>query len=315
MPESLRCCPLCRSPDAAAVSDRDREGHPNVTVLCLRCGLYRTDPMPDQAELTRFYRDLYRLEYKGVIRPKGHHVLRAARAARDRYRWLLPYLSGRRRWLDIGAGSGEFAFLMNRQGHQALALEPNRGYAGYIREALQVPVREGFLDDLGPESEKFDGISCFHVLEHHPNPVAALDRLRGLLAPSGILAVEVPNIEFPYVHPRNRFHKAHLVHFSLTSLALAAQSAGLRPLEHRTSGDGGVLWSVFEPGEVQPVRPLPGVANQAMASEKRRSAARYYGSPAVWRRAFLRLTALGTERVRALTMPAPKIYLSRLSLH
>ncbi len=270
--------------------------------------------MPNPVELARFYADHYRFEYKGVIRPKPHHTIRAARAARNRLRWLRPCLCGRRRWLDVGAGSGEFAFLMQREGHQTLALEPNRGYARHIRESLEVPVREGFLEDLDPGSEEFDGISCFHVLEHQPDPVGTFRRLRGLLAPDGVLAVEVPNIEFRHVHPGNRFHKAHLVHFSLTTLALAASAAGLAPLVLRTSSDGGILWAVFKAGEVDPVSPEPDAALEALARERRRSAAAYYVSPTVWSRTAARLLNLGLERLRTTTMPPPRTYLSGLPL-
>lgn len=284
--------------------------------MCLGCGLYRTDPLPAAEELREYYRKLYRLEYKGVERPKSHHVLRAARAARDRLRWLRPHLPpGGGGWLEVGAGSGEFAYLMGREGFAVTALEPNAGYAGYLRDTLGLRVREGFLEDLEAAGEGWAGISCFHVLEHHPDPVEALVRMRRLLAPGGVLAVEVPNAAFTAVHPDHRFHEAHLVHFRLESLARAARRAGFGVKECRTSADGGVLWGVFAAEGWREAAESPAEeVGRYLDEEKRRSAVRYYGSPRVWGRTLERVARLGWERVRTLRFPGSQAYLAAMKL-
>jgi len=307
-------CPLCHSRHSAPAGNVDRYGHPLTTVLCLNCGLYRSDPLPSPEELRGFYERLYRLQYKGVARPKAHHILRAARAARDRLRWLEPYLPASGAWLDVGAGSGEFAFLLHRRGLAVTALEPNQGYAAYIHDSLQLSVWQGFLEDVPAAAGPFAGISCFHVLEHLPDPVAALTRLRGLLRPDGILAVEVPNSAFEHIHPNHRFHPAHVVHFHPANLELAARAAGLEPRECRPSADGGVIWAVFRPGAVEPARPLPEVVQTLLRLDARRSPLRYYTSIAVWRRTVQRVTRLVMERLQTLSFPSAYHYLSRLPL-
>jgi SAM-dependent methyltransferase len=314
MQESSPTCPLCGSAEAAVAGRLDRQGRPLTTLLCLGCGLYRSDPLPSEEQLRAFYEKQYRLEYKGVARPKAHHVLRAARAARDRLQWLQPHLPDAGAWLDAGAGSGEFAFLLQRRGLDVLALEPNQGYAAYIRDDLRVPVRQGFIEDLPASAGPFAGISCFHVLEHHPDPVAALGRLRGLLAPGGLLAVEVPNSGFAHIHPRNRFHPAHLVHFNPANLELAAHAAGFVTVECRASRDGGIVWGVFRPGQAQAAHPLPEAVDLLAGQERGRSAARYYSSPRVWGRTLVRVARLGLERCRTLGFSSSHDYLSHLPL-
>lgn len=310
-------CPVCGSSAATSVGEKDRHGRPLKSLFCLGCGLLRVDPLPSEESLRHYYKEQYRLEYKGVLRPKPYHVIRAARAACDRLGWLGRHLpTGRGKWLDVGAGSGEFAYLLQRKGFAVTALEPNRGYGEYVRETLQLPVVHGFLEDLEGRSEEFDGVSSFHMLEHHPDPVEALRRMGRLLRPQGLLAVEVPNATFPWVHPEGRFHPAHLVHFNQANLELAAAKAGFVAVELCTSKDGGVLWGVFRKAD-GPV-PLPSISAERVASwreeEQRRAAWRYYTNPRIWARTGSRLLKLAAERRMGRQFPAPERYLAQVSL-
>lgn len=309
-------CPVCHSAEAMLAGERDRRGQPLKSLFCLGCGLLRVDPLPCEEQLRHYYEQQYRLEYKGVLRPKPHHVIRAARAARDRISWLLPYFPAGGSWLDVGAGSGEFAYLLRRKGLDVLALEPNRGYGEYVRDTLGLPVVQGFLEDLAEKSGEFDGLSCFHMLEHHPDPVAALERMRRLLRPNGVLAVEVPNAAFDLVHPESRFHPAHLVHFNRESLGLAAARAGLAAEELRTSSDGGVLWGVFRSArKAVEIPEIPeGTVAAAREAEERRAAWRYFTNPRVWARTGTRVAKLAAERMIAWPRHAPEHYLSKVVL-
>ena len=68
MQESSSTCPLCGSAEAAVAGLRDRQGRPLTTLLCLGCGLYRSDPLPSEEQLRAFYATQYRLEYKEIGR-------------------------------------------------------------------------------------------------------------------------------------------------------------------------------------------------------------------------------------------------------
>lgn len=315
---ALSPCPLCRQSAAVLAGDKDRSGRPLTTLFCLGCGLLRIDPLPTAADLRAYYLERYRLEYKGVLRPRPHHVIRAAGAARDRLRWLLPHLpSTPARWLDVGAGSGEFAFLLHRLGSRVTALEPNRGYGDYLRDTLHLDHFPGFLEDLPAtaSASSFDGVSCFHMLEHHPDPIDALRRIAAQLRPDGLLALEVPNAAFAFTHPDSRFHPAHLVHFNAPNLEFAARAAGFEPLALHTSADGGILWGVFRKSPGAAPAPVPPETVESLRrAECRRSLLRYYTAPAVWLRTLRRLVALAAERLRALSFDSPESFLSRADL-
>ena len=96
------------------VSETDRHGKPLRTVIDMDTGLVRNDPIPGDEELARFYSEDYRKSYKGASRPRRRQILRNFRRVAGHIRRFRDVLSPSARVLDVGAGSGEFAFLMTR---------------------------------------------------------------------------------------------------------------------------------------------------------------------------------------------------------
>src|SRR5215210_3503977 len=137
MPDSLSSsscsvpCNLCGSREVEEIGQLDRNRKPLRTVICQRCGLVWTDPRPREEEIVNFYTEDYRLEYKGAYQPRLKHVYRAGRGAIDRYQRIKDLLNPEHNILDIGAGGGEFVYVMRRLGFDARGIEPNRGYAAY----------------------------------------------------------------------------------------------------------------------------------------------------------------------------------------
>jgi 2-polyprenyl-3-methyl-5-hydroxy-6-metoxy-1,4-benzoquinol methylase len=219
-------CPLCRSGDHQAVGVRDRRGAELRTVMCRGCGHVFTNPAPSEGELKAYYTERYRSDYKNVITPKPKHVLRAGFRALERLTRLKPYLTPPAKVLDVGAGGGEFAYLLTRAGYAAVGVEPNAGYAGFARQSYGLDIRSGILElvDFAPES--FDAVTMHHVLEHVADPLRALGRIRNWLKPNGLMVVEVPNVASWFHAPRRRFHTAHLHTFNRTGLEDLFQSAG-----------------------------------------------------------------------------------------
>ncbi len=209
------------------------------TVLCLDCGVARTNPLPTQEELASFYEAAYREAYKGVVTPRKRHVLRAARLACTRLAVLLPHLQSGSRLLDLGAGGGEFVALARAAGLAAEGIEPHAGYAGHAMQVLGLPVRQGVWQTAAISPGSFHAVTLFHVLEHLPDPVACLRAAYEWLKPEGLLLVEVPNLVAPLGTRSRRFHRAHLVHFTQLTLAHTARLAGFRILWAKAPGDGG----------------------------------------------------------------------------
>lgn len=268
------------------MGERDRDGAPLRTVICHSCGLVRTDPMPDPAAIEAFYAREYRRLYKGSARPTARRVLRALDVARDRLDRLRPYLSGRRRVLDVGASSGEFLHVLRAAGIGAAGIEPNEAYSRWAREHLGLDVANTDWHRADFPGGRFDAVTLFHVLEHLTDPVGALRKLAGWLAPGGTLVVEVPNVEGNCGSPRGRFHFAHLHHFNLVTLAAAGEAAGLRVTAKQTSPDGGNITVVFTRGEERGGTSTDTIGNCSRVLESLRGHGllRHYLAPRTWLR-------------------------------
>lgn len=285
---------------ALLIGRKDRQGAPLQTVLCQGCGLARVEPLPSREQLAAFYRERYRLEYKGVYEPKPYHVLRAARIARERIRRLAPQLAGASRVLDIGCGGGEFLYLLRAAGIGTAGIEPNLRYGAYARDQLGLDVHIGLIEDQQFPAGSFGGITLFHVLEHLPDPVYTLAQVRPWLLPEGFLAIEVPNLASTLEHPAHRFHRAHLFYFSAATLELCTSRAGFSTIHLETSADGGNLYGLFRPeGHPAPPRLLPENYRRMLELEQSRSAVRYWLARTTYRRAFRRLRSMFQERREA----------------
>ena len=229
------------------VSQSDRRGRPLRTVICMETGLVRNDPVPGDAELERFYGEEYRIAYKGSARPRRRQILRNFRRAVAHVRANRDMLDAAGRVLEIGAGSGEVAFVMAQLGKRVTGIEPNVGYAAYCRDELGLDVRTAHLaPGLFPPGE-FDLIRLSHVLEHLNDPVKSLGQIAAWLAPGGVLYVEVPNIE-AYCRTKSRggmFHYAHIYNFNPWTLRACAGLAGLAEAPEtaeRSAGTTGVFF-------------------------------------------------------------------------
>ena len=257
------------------VSERDRRGRPLRTVLCTETGLVRNDPVPDDEELAEFYSKEYRTAYKGAGRPRRRQILRNFRRAAGHVRRFRDVLEPAGKVLDVGAGSGEFVFLMQALGKEAVGIEPNGGYSAWCREELGLDVRTAHLGPGLFEAGRFDLVRLNHVLEHLNDPVKYLAMIRDWLAPGGTVYVEVPNIEEACrVQTRgNLFHYGHIWNFNPWTLRAVAGLAGLEELDTTRRRSAGTTGAVFRSG---PVRAAADLVSAENAARVRDLIARHY---------------------------------------
>jgi SAM-dependent methyltransferase len=249
--ELLTQCPVCAGTAFETVGATDRHGKPLQTALCDSCGMVFTNPRPNREELEAFYREAYRMAYKGAWRPSPRHLLRAGLVAMERLRMLQPFLSPGMRVHDLGSGGGELLYLLRQAGHEVSGTEPNEGYGCFARDELGLPVQIGGYEQAAVASGSQDLVTMFHVLEHLARPVEALRHVLSWVRPGGRLLVEVPNVLSASQWPRSRFHLAHLLNFSPSTLAMAGRRAGWIVLDQFNSDDGGNTACLFE----RPVSP------------------------------------------------------------
>jgi 2-polyprenyl-3-methyl-5-hydroxy-6-metoxy-1,4-benzoquinol methylase len=94
--------------------------------------------------------------------------------------------------LDVGCAHGWFLEAAARRGHTATGLEPDPSIADQAR-SRGLSVISGFFPEGLPGGAHFDVITFNDVLEHLPDPRAAVDACRERLTPGGLLAVTLPS--------------------------------------------------------------------------------------------------------------------------
>ena len=232
--ESRSQCSLCGSlPSHWAVFESRPSGEGLLTyVLCRVCGLVFMDPKPTEPALTEFYAANYRVQVQGQEGPTSKDRWAQKRRASHLLDLARPAIPKVARHLDIGCSLGELldAF-RDRYQCESLGIEPGEAYRELGRRR-GLNVFPG-LESLPAEfRSRIDLISLAHVLEHLPEPVEFLRRVRrDWMVPGGHLIVEVPNL---LCHPS--LEPSHLTAFHAQSLRWTIEAAGFRAVRIKTHG-------------------------------------------------------------------------------
>jgi SAM-dependent methyltransferase len=117
----------------------------------------------------------------------------------ERRRWIEASLRraaerGARTAAEIGPGSGVYLPLLCELFDEVVAADVEEAFLGRARElAAGRPDLRVVRDDVTASAlGTFDVVLCTEVLEHVPDPLAALRGLRRLLAPGGTLVLSTP---------------------------------------------------------------------------------------------------------------------------
>ena len=232
MPEVVRDCPLCGCNHSTHFDSCSFRGRPVINRICSGCGLVFQSPRMNEAESAAFYATEYRSMLEGSPAPTARNIAIQNARAESLLGFIRPVLPAVSRHLDIGCSLG--ILLRYIQGHyhnQSVGVEPGEAHRNHARhEGLSVyPTLEGLVES---QEGRFDLVSMSHVLEHLPDPVGTLSRLReSVLAPEGCLLLEVPNL---YAH--DSFEVAHLIAFSPHTLQEVVDRSGYRIEKYEKHG-------------------------------------------------------------------------------
>lgn len=200
---------------------------------CTDCSARFTQNVPTAAKIGAYYQSADYVSHsdtkKGLINSLYHLVRNYTLQLKKR---LVEKQNGKQKGklLDVGAGTGAFAAVMQTADWKVTGLEPDET----ARENAQISHRLHLqtLDSLFlQENNSYDVITMWHVLEHVHQLHEYLDKFQRIIKPGGTLIVAVPN----YTSRDAEYYKEswaaydvprHLYHFSPQSMQVLMERHG-----------------------------------------------------------------------------------------
>lgn len=196
----IHLCPLCKDTlphHIRRVSDFDTSTEDFSLMVCEKCGLARTDPMPSEDELDRYYSG----EYYGTKSKKFNPAMEwlTVIANKNRAKYLHSLLKKNNpennsyRILDIGCGRGNLLKELSNLGCECHGVEREGFRQEKSNTASGIYLHNGKLDEQNFPDGYFDLVIIWHVLEHLDNPFVTLDHIHRLLSDGALMVISVPN--------------------------------------------------------------------------------------------------------------------------
>ena len=167
---------------------------------CRVCGVIymdRTCPPPIEYEREYFF-ESYRRQYGKTyledfpkIKAEGKRRLKIINSLLP---VKIPVKTEERSLLDIGCAYGPFLAAAREEGFAPAGIDPAQDAVHYVRRELDIAAVQGFFPNTTlPSSRPYDTVTLWFVIEHFTDPRAALEEVKNILKPGGILAFSTPS--------------------------------------------------------------------------------------------------------------------------
>ncbi|MHC1742598.1 MAG: class I SAM-dependent methyltransferase [Syntrophobacteraceae bacterium] len=252
-------CALCGRNDSKPVI---REGRWQY-FRCQWCGLVFLHPQPTLEYLDGHYQE-YLPEAPGEIDGWRRMMERVHQRTES---LVATIMSEPGRLLDVGCGYGFFLDHMVRRGWNAKGIEISATARHYGRERLRLDVSSRPLPRPDWGDATFDVVSLLYVIEHLPDPIAAVKEAHRLLRPGGLLV-----LRWPHTTPIARWLKpwasklrlyqapSHLFDFSPETITRLLSGIGFESVRHFIGG-----WTIPNASGPRLVSVITGALGETLA--------------------------------------------------
>ena len=171
-------CILC-----ASVSLKNLKGYEeHYLVKCQSCKFVFCEPIPTERELEKHYENYGRNDYLYPLTIKRYHEILDS---------FEPYRKTNK-LIDVGCGIGYFLEEAKKRGWEVFGTE-------FTDEAIEIcskkgiKMNKGVLNPNNYDSQEFDVITSFEVIEHINNPQEELANFYKILRKGGLVYCTTPN--------------------------------------------------------------------------------------------------------------------------
>lgn len=190
-------CLVCNSNEVESFlkcKDHFVSGETFEIAKCKTCGFKYTDSIPEPEKMAPYYQSEEYISHsntqKGLIN-KLYHTVRDIMLKRKAK--LISGLTGGKKLLDIGCGTGYFPYYMKKQGYDSYGMELDEKAREFAAEnfGLKVESPEALLN--GKHTGEYNIITLWHVMEHLHDPARYMKWIKDSLENEGVLIIALPN--------------------------------------------------------------------------------------------------------------------------
>lgn len=163
------------------------------------------------------------------------------KSCREKVDWVGSFLPPGSRLLDVGANFGHFLKEAGAR-FDAVGIEISKTAVDRGKEMFDVRNYVGSVYEPPPEARgPWDAITCWDVIEHVPDPKSAVERMRDLLVPGGMLFLSTPDASAAIARAMgSKWHYLdpvqHIVLFGKKNLSKLLEDAGFTVEATRSFG-------------------------------------------------------------------------------
>lgn len=216
------------------VKDHSVSGEKFDLIYSQHQDILETSPQPKAEKISEYYESEDYISHTDTRRnllEQVYHTIRK-RALKKKLNLINSFQNEEQNLLDVGCGTGDFLKTAQENNWHVLGIEPNPDARKIANSKTNNSVYDSAkLNQF--ESNSFDVITLWHVLEHLPNLEEHLQIFNRLLKPNGHLVIAVPNYKSYDAKYYKSFWAAydvprHLWHFSQTGIKLLVQGFGFK---------------------------------------------------------------------------------------
>ncbi|OGM12858.1 hypothetical protein A3D84_02335 [Candidatus Woesebacteria bacterium RIFCSPHIGHO2_02_FULL_42_20] len=198
-------------------------------VRCSRCGLVYRHSIPPAAILEREYSRHAETAYLESQKERSRSFARSLLEIKK----YMP--SGK--LLDVGSAAGLFLNEAKKVGFEVLGVEPNKYLANYAHKTFSLKVYQKTFDKFDIPERSIDIVTFWDVLEHLPNPLAALRKTHRILARGGVAVINYPDINSLPARLLGRHWwfviSGHLYYFTPQTISKMLREAGFKVIRDK----------------------------------------------------------------------------------
>lgn len=220
-----RVCPICDNKRGEVLHTLKMEMPKDIPlanqfdiVCCDKCGFTYADTVSNQKDFDIYYAKHNVYNINTEIKNQNKDLINDKRCE-----ILEKYVDKEKRILDIGCGSGDLLYYLQKKGYKNISgLDPSKDSISVLGER-GIKGSIGNIFDEVPLNlrHKYDMVMCTAVMEHLYDIENAVDKLTQYINDQGYIFADVPAVEgFEKYHIKlpNYFNHEHINYFSLFTL-------------------------------------------------------------------------------------------------